>query len=385
MRLMLLFMLLLSVLSFPMRTRSSRVGTGQAQTVTKSQTTSCFENPSQPRCADSAGYYTAAMIQEDLANLCTVMPGMSGCVVRAECGGGHIKGGKCSGWSQLAEICTKMMSGMEGCKHYADLCLKNNRTVVKMCQHADPVVGLVDEMTAKANTKKLCTQMSMEGCRDCTDSSCPAPLLTYSKLCNSMPHMTVCKAWSSMCAANPNELGILCTDSPTTSGQSCSQAAMNMLFHFNENDPILFDGVYVCSTPFYVLVCICCAFSGGFYSFLKRIKTRYTGVLIMRKELKIVDDAASFILSFILVTMSYLIMLIAMTYNVGYFLSCMVGLAIGQYVLIERPAILKRQAANDDSSSLKPLMSGRGNSNSRVSHPINSVDDDENDYYNCCE
>ena len=154
-----------------------------------------------------------------------------------------------------------------------------------------------------------------------------------------------------------------------------------LLLFFN----ILMIIVFIIAIIRIIDVCICCAFSGGFYSFLKRIKTRYTGVLIMRKELKIVDDAASFILSFILVTMSYLIMLIAMTYNVGYFLSCMVGLAIGQYVLIERPAILKRQAANDDSSSLKPLMSGRGNSNSRVSHPINSVDDDENDYYNCCE
>ena len=283
------------------------------------------------------------------------------------------------------------MSKMGGCNHFSELCLKNNKTVVKNCKDAHPVLKLVDGADAKSNAISICQSMKMDGCGDCTSSNCPSPLLAYSKLCNAMQHMKECTAWSNMCSSNPDELGVLCGDAPSPTAQTCAQAPMNMLFHSDVNDAVFFEGVYVCNTPPYILVCLVFVLSGCFYAYLKTVKQKSIASLSKKKGLSVYEEATSLCLTFVLVTMSYLIMLIAMTYNVGYFLSCMVGLAVGQYVLIEKPKILRDQTMNGGVPSVyTPLVNNNGHGGGSTYGALNKArlnvgDEEDEENYNCCD
>jgi hypothetical protein len=128
----------------------------------------------------------------------------------------------------------------------------------------------------------------------------------------------------------------------------CSAAMMNMQFHQNINDPLLFASLYTCSVFWYIVLCLAVAALGIFNEYLKFYK-RST----LRKKFKTsespsldplirnVNDGGKttgkqkgFIAIFTFFTLSidFTLMLVTMTFNFGYFFATILGLVIGKYV-----------------------------------------------------
>ena len=86
--------------------------------------------------------------------------------------------------------------------------------------------------------------------------------------------MKECTSWAHMCVSNPGDLGELCGKKTMPDERSCSRAPMNMLFHSNLNDAVLFEGLYACTTPSYLFTWLCIAVVGLLSEFLKSVKIR---------------------------------------------------------------------------------------------------------------
>ena len=248
---------------------------------------SCFENPTMAMCADADKYYTAAMQRSDLDELCGMMPYMSGCAVRAACGGVTVSGAAeasegtpgasgapCASWTLLFDICTSMPR-MSGCGHVTALC-GNSSTVVEQCTDFKPTPDLVPYAKAAGAVVSMCASMpGMSGCSSCTSdklpdmkTACPNPLLSMSHVCMSMSGMPLCDPWVKMCGESVSaasaaslastSLPEFCDDQWTNSSvpgeDTCRAAGMQMTFHGGLHDAVLFKDWYACTGGQYALV-----------------------------------------------------------------------------------------------------------------------------------
>ena len=275
---------ILRALRQPMRSlgvlASSAVGVGATMP-------SCFENPTMAMCADADKYYTAAMQRSDLDELCGMMPYMSGCAVRAACGGVTVSGAAeasegtpgasgapCASWTLLFDICTSMPR-MSGCGHVTALC-GNSSTVVEQCTDFKPTPDLVPYAKAAGAVVSMCASMpGMSGCSSCTSdklpdmkTACPNPLLSMSHVCMSMSGMPLCDPWVKMCGESVSaasaaslastSLPEFCDDQWTNSSvpgeDTCRAAGMQMTFHGGLHDAVLFKDWYACTGGQYALV-----------------------------------------------------------------------------------------------------------------------------------
>ncbi len=109
---------------------------------------------------------------------------MFGCGISTECSSHRISGKWCEPFSILADLCTDM-PGMTGCKSYKVMCkdgtkVRNSLSVkgetnthpsvaqVKQCKRYPPLPKVLTTSTAMDDVVKLCTAMpSMDGCLDC--------------------------------------------------------------------------------------------------------------------------------------------------------------------------------------------------------------------------
>jgi solute carrier family 31 (copper transporter), member 1 len=335
----------------------------------------CFADPTQESCKNADSFYTEAMRRSDLDGLCMQMPSMSGCVVRADCQNSDISSSVCEDWGLLHDICSGMMSQMDDCKHFFDLCLRNNKTVVSQCTSTKGINNLISGKDALKLAREMCDKMKMEACSECTKSSCPAPLRALSNLCRSMPHMKECTSWAHMCVSNPGDLGELCGKKTMPDERSCSRAPMNMLFHSNLNDAVLFEGLYACTTPSYLFTWLCIAVVGLLSEFLKSVKIRCITKLAKMQSPSRGTEALQLLLTFGTSIVNYSAMLIAMTFNVGYFFAVVSGLAIGKFFFIERQKIHSGREKDD---LLDGLLSDTKRFNSADVH----VSEED---FNCCE
>jgi len=131
------------------------------------------------------------------------------------------------------------------------------------------------------------------------------------------------------------------------SKNGCSAAMMNMQFHQNVNDPLLFAQLYTCSTFWYIVLCVAVMMIGvcNEYAKLHRrriLKTRngirdsptlnplITNKAGTKKSPK--DKGAVTVLTFFTLTVDYLLMLVVMTFNYGYFFATILGLLLGKYL-----------------------------------------------------
>ena len=335
----------------------------------------CFTDPTQESCKNADSFYTEAMRSSDLDGLCTAMPGMSGCVVRADCQSGDISSSVCEDWGLLHDICSGMMSHMAHCKHFSELCLTNNKTVVSQCTSTKGINNLISSEDASKLAREVCDEMKVEACSECTKSSCPAPLRALSNLCRSMPHMKECTSWAHMCVSNPGDLGALCGKKTMPDERSCTRAPMNMLFHSNLNDAVLFDGLYACTAPSYLFTWLCIAVVGVLSEFLKSLKIRCLKKIAKMQRPSRGTEALQLLLTFVISMVNYSAMLIAMTFNVGYFFAVVSGLAIGKFFFIERQKI---NSVRREYSSMDSLLSDTKRYNSADVH----VSEED---FNCCE
>ena len=273
-------------------------------------------------------------ISDSLQSLCQMMPGMPGCSIKAICDKSKdaLPSPYCTPSSLFTDICLKDMPRMGSCKNYSTICTSSE------CKMLD---NLPTSATLTRQIYSICSEMTMNGCQDCSISSSNSTypdkecnlLGTYVKLCKSMPNMSQCSEWKQMCSSSIQS-DALCVVNTQTDAPS-----MLMYFHSGFRDYILFEWAVPTSTGSYIGSCIliilfACLYEGYQVLYLKCLDSidkmtvaneenqpsRYQFFLagLFRMGIRIIGAA-----------WSYLLMLIVMSFNVGLFISVILGLGLG--------------------------------------------------------
>jgi len=322
----------------------------------------CLGDPTQAACADGGGY-SMGDISLDLAALCAAQPSMSGCSVMRQCQIGAATGQYCSEWSLVATICQeKIAEGSaagSACSTYEKLCLTEG-TAVTQCtsQSSQPIPDFLRTSAAVEGMYLLCMMMpDMEPCRQCAVDSmgrgkCPDPLMSIAQVCNDH-YMSDCDRWWEMCENKPLGLVPFCgealsgtSEEAQAMGDGTCFGAMRMYFHTGGNDFVLFKEWVPCSEAQQAITIIAILTAGIFNGFLKALRARIEQNLAIRaRDGEIEDYAAGYLMprswltlkhnflrscfTFVSMTIDYLLMLIAMTFNIGFFLAAIFGISLG--------------------------------------------------------
>jgi copper transporter 1 len=230
--------------------------------------------------------------------------------------------------------------------------------------------------------------MAMPGCERCnikeTSVYSECDLLgTYSYLCKQMPGMSQCKEYKSMCSSNPSIAGC----SQVDEGGSLDPPIMKMFFHSGFADYVLFESWVPRNALQYWLTLFVCFVAASLYEALQVfISIRETKwILSGYSKTEVLDHAfgglgneklsssvspmshlcglsmgidgvriASVrgIFRILSTTLGYGLMLLAMTFNVGIFLSIILGFGVGTFIFVP---VLKlgysNNAINDGNSN----------------------------------
>lgn len=231
---------------------------------------------------------------------------------------------------------------------------------------------------------RICGSHSMPGCELCPKppnfsvttasplSDCPS-LQVYSKLCIAMPEMSNCRTWARMCTAYPDSVNVLpemcqkealaaatstgtnpSTTTPTDSvlGDWEALPPMRMYFHQSEADIFLFREFVPRSTAVYVLVCFfIVAFTLIYYAIQAlriKLNSYFTDRVEIAKSLSkqpttTVESIRQWwsrekfhvlrsLLATVEVMFGFIVMLIVMSYNIGWVLCVLVGSFLGQWI-----------------------------------------------------
>jgi len=256
------------------------------------------------------------------------------------------------------------MSGMTACSNYKSLCGVSG-SMVKECTSSGPIPNVLQTATTVADIQAMCSAMPMDGCSGCTSSSqCPDPLATISTICLSM-EMTGCSDWQSMCNSismqgQSDAFEFVCGGS---SGAVNTEPIMRMYFHQSTEDFVLFHAWVPRNSWQYALTFFAIILMGVLVTFLKvcrlyldEVKKQkeaeaellavpllaspsdsppkkivhpkfFRAILPGRKQLRENLVRACFTLA--IVTLDFLLMLVAMTFNVGLFVAVVLGYGVG--------------------------------------------------------
>ena len=198
-----------------------------------------------------------------------------------------------------------------------------------------------------ANVQSLCQQMSMSECSKCSGTSISTCdlLSVYSNICLSMPTMSGCVDWTDMC------LSISEWSYCSSSGSSTTNMNMNMnmamYFHTTLSETILFqnwtphNGEQYFGTLVAIFVIVffldglvtLWAYLEWVWSFRASgfIEARIKKNLYPHQEFNLVSDLTRAFLRTSVLVLSYFLMLIAMTLNVGYFVAIMISFFISTF------------------------------------------------------
>lgn len=207
---------------------------------------------------------------------------------------------------------------------------------------------------------------SMSGCATCAIPSASSSyancdlISTYSSLCLQMPYMDQCQAYKSMCAQTPS-LSWCSSSSPLASAPE-----MQMFFHTGIQDYILFQSWVPRSVGQYISACIGLLLLALTYEALQTyvliLEAGWRKDSIRSKQIDLTGSSFGFSakevdvgtirsishfaglsnglsgfrialsrggLRFISASLGYLLMLVAMTFNVGLILSVLIGFSLG--------------------------------------------------------
>ncbi|KAH8548009.1 Ctr copper transporter family-domain-containing protein [Umbelopsis sp. PMI_123] len=307
-------------------------------------TADCISNPTDSSC--STYQMNSTLIQNGLNSLCSQMSYMPGCTVRNICANNTAVASNswCNEFSILADICQMDMPNMSGCANYNQMC--SNVSVVAECKTDTMLPGLPTTMVAAQYVQSICSSMAMDGCNTCVFPAtggfpqCDI-LSTYAKLCISMPDMDQCAAYKSMCQQTPSFS--LCSSS---SGSADTPPSMIMYFHTGFNEYILFKSWVPRNAQQYAGAWFAIFFITIFYQSLSVLRSNCEAYWLLNAQ----KDGGKFTLfgrngyfawkktridlmrlafTFVESTISYALMLITMTFNVGLFFAVVSGLAVG--------------------------------------------------------
>lgn len=348
----------------------------------------CYEDPTQTAMCTNFTH-PAPQADAEVANLCMMMGWMAGCSVENECarmreeaagGGGaldDVTETYCASFSVLADICAADMPGMGGCRNYTALCATPG-SVVAQCTEEGPMPGLPTTAAAATGILGICTSHRMSGCELCTidpdapgmsDPGCDL-VAVYSSLCLRMPDMVECVQWQDMCATVTTWTS-WCPSADPGAGQP---PIMRMYFHTGIVDYVLFygwvprtDGQYIATLL--AVVALAIAFE-GLRTLRHYLECRWASMAPARapasstggganesspyrpleesaggdakaagslvaypgwapQPFRLKVDLVRATVSATETLVSYSLMLIAMTFNVGLFLAVVVGVFIG--------------------------------------------------------
>lgn len=325
----------------------------------------CIDDPTDASCA---GYeYPLDSVQEDLLTLCvtegTSMPWMTGCSIRNACRDMDSSTGLCTPFTLLATLCADM-PGMSGCRSYNSLCGADS--VVQQCTRDASIPWAPTTMHTQREIVDACSSHTMSACYQCpaVGASCATTLKTMSELCFMMPSMQFCDAHRRFCTATNGEFRRFCDPS---GGDFLPP--MRMYFHFGQRDIILFKDWIPENTAGYVASFFAVVALGIFLQSIKAIRLAlenhwYKELMVASKgncttcvedkqecdkdceqecgpkcgaEPSLADpmlpklqrNVIRAILTGVSVGLEFLLMLIAMTFNVGLFFAVITGVALG--------------------------------------------------------
>eukprot|EP00013_Stygamoeba_regulata_P020967 CAMPEP_0177649398 /NCGR_PEP_ID=MMETSP0447-20121125/11362_1 /TAXON_ID=0 /ORGANISM="Stygamoeba regulata, Strain BSH-02190019" /LENGTH=364 /DNA_ID=CAMNT_0019152147 /DNA_START=175 /DNA_END=1269 /DNA_ORIENTATION=- len=300
----------------------------------------CVMMPTDPDCM----HYTMPpqMVEQDITNLCNAMPFMVGCSVRDYCldneANADVSGSPyCADFSILRDLCLDM-PGMMGCMHYNSMCAPGS--VVMECSTAH--LPLARSMETAELLDEMCTSHNMPSCdqvRECEAtgySNCDL-LDVYSSTCRSMPFMAECDSWRTMCDAVPD------WDYCTVSGSDAP--VMKMYFHTDERVYVLFESWVPSNAAAYAGTWFAIFFAGILLELLRAFRRffeymmapsscdcgekRTVGNFFKEHPIQPMADVLRALLHFVDVALALLLMLVAMTFNVGLFFAVVSGACIG--------------------------------------------------------
>jgi len=324
----------------------------------------CLLDPSQPSCMNYTLDPSVAL--KDLSSLCNMMKRMPGCTVWRLCLQTP-DDPNCNPFKTLKLICDGPMGGMGDCSHYTSLC--SNTSVVMECKMA--VLPVPDGTTLLDDIKTMC-EMPMNGCDQCGNTSGTCDTLTvYSELCMAMPDMLTCDAWHGLCKIVPT--WTICAGVP-----GAAIPAMRMYFHYGILDYVLFQtwvpqtpvqygftvfGIFVFAILYEAVKALRAILE---FKWRARLQKQYADTeqqnLLKTDEDVTRDftapcdfsvDLPRSLLRGLELVFSYFLMLVAMTFNVGLFLSIIGGAIVGTFIFgrFQFPINRNQNATVNDESS----------------------------------
>ncbi|KAJ3274436.1 hypothetical protein HDV01_003040 [Terramyces sp. JEL0728] len=307
----------------------------------------CPTNATDTNCAS----YVIADANATLlsSQLCTEMPKMVGCSLSTNCQAAANTASYCSPFSVYTSLCLDM-PGMSECKGFASQCGTSPSTSVnKQCMSSTPLAGLPSTADAVKLVYDICQQMNMDGCQNCQIKSendgyvnCDI-MSTYAQLCQTMPTMSQCSTYNAMCKAAPT---LSWCATPST-GNLVPQ--MQMFFHGGITDYILFQGWVPKDNGQYAIAWIVTFIAAMLHEAL------HVGLAIMERVWAndvatkstapiwshIAGASAGFkgfkvafvrgVMRLVSISISYLLMLIVMSFNTGLFFAVVVGYGAGTF------------------------------------------------------
>jgi len=305
----------------------------------------CVLNPSNSSCTNYQ--LPSSVVDGDISMLCDMMPWMLGCGLDSLCTtqtGLSNQSLYCNNFGIYTGLCADM--AMKPCTDRQNMCAPGS--VVSECN--TPYLQLGSTSQVAQQVQWMCGNMSMPGCTAaCTGTDlqkCPL-LTTYANLCKSMPTMSECAQWKATCVAIPD--WPLCSSSTPH-----SPPQMRMFFHFSLADYILFQAAVPETPGQFALACfaVACAgilleavvFLNAYYEAqvkykpsaasdeLKSLTGNAASATFMRVPIRPMIDVGRALLRVLQFAVSYSLMLIAMTFNVGLIIAMLCGVLLGNLI-----------------------------------------------------
>lgn len=252
--------------------------------VARAQGSDCIHDPSNVTCTNFT--MPSALVQQGISGNCQMMPNMVGCTVERICTSpdssrGVTRSPYCAEFSVLKDLCVDM-PGMSPCKNYTSMC--SNVSVVAECSMKS--LPLPKTMALSNTVEKMCDAMYMEPCSKCKKQGkmlqCDL-LQVYSDLCLSM-WMDGCEEWQNLCKVIPD--WPLCA-----SGPGEEMPMMRMYFHNSLLDYVLFKEWVPRNWWQYTLTIIAIILLGIFYELLKVGRSIWEGYMSKRREAEVLGFA----------------------------------------------------------------------------------------------
>jgi len=312
----------------------------------------CVVNPSIAACADYE--LPTKVVDTSIQNLCGTMGNMYGCSVNKICQDKQYSSGLyCNDFGIYKELCEDFGNGTQ-CEDINSMC--SPKSVVKEC--ATKVLPLPSSMALVKLVKDICSKMEMPGCEKCTGAGMiPCDVLTiYSNLCLSMSDMEQCADWKAVCSLVPS--WPICSESGNN-----VPPEMRMYFHTSLEDYVLLESWVPRTVLQYVLAWFAVFFFAFFIDAFRLARLRlenawkrsisipnlntdehlhHEEVPLLGNELRVMEpknppfrigvDIPRALLQFVETAWALLIMLVAMTFNVGLFLAICAGAAFGSLI-----------------------------------------------------